>query len=176
MYHILPYTNFHDLNLDWILNTVKKLEADVEYVKNYFDNIDKEIDDKVAEAVAPVFTEMASLSNQLNTRMTNLQTALTNRMDTIELENSSYWANAQVQFDDIWRKINTLQFELPEFINPYNGLMEQLQKILFDIYLYPNMGWITAGEFDTLNETGQSFDAYQFNAAEFDRNAKTILM
>lgn len=176
MYHLLPYTNFHELNLDWIIRTMKKLEEDVAYVKSYFENIDKEIDEKIAEAVAPVIKEINDLSVQLNTRMTNLQTSLNNRMDTVELENQAYWANAQVQFDDIWRKINALQFELPDFINPYNGLMEQLQKILFDLYLHPNLGWITAGEFDSLNETGQSFDAYQFTAIEFDRNAKTILM
>lgn len=28
LFENLPYTNFHDLNLDWIINTIKKLTGD----------------------------------------------------------------------------------------------------------------------------------------------------
>ena len=31
--HLFPYSNFHDLNLDWVLNTVKRIEAEWDNVK-----------------------------------------------------------------------------------------------------------------------------------------------
>lgn len=30
LFEAIPYTNFHDLNLDWIISTIKKLEGDEE--------------------------------------------------------------------------------------------------------------------------------------------------
>lgn len=69
MYHNYPYTDFHELNLDWFLNKFKSLLSEwekmkidfsdidqafkdlKEYVENYFDNLDvqEEINNKLDE-------------------------------------------------------------------------------------------------------------------------------
>lgn len=86
--HQFPYSNFHDLNLDWILNTVKKLLSDwaetknnwsevqsdfddlYNYVHNYFDNLDiqDEINEKINTmysdgTLGALFTQMVCVNN-----------------------------------------------------------------------------------------------------------------
>lgn len=78
LFENFPYTNLHDLNLDWVLATIRKLIAEwtayklamdkafddlkgeyhelYEYVMNYFENLD--LDDAVTAAVRAVLEEM----------------------------------------------------------------------------------------------------------------------
>lgn len=78
LFENFPYTNLHDLNLDWVLATVRKLIAEWtayqtamnknfadlsaafddlrEYVNNYFDTLD--VTEEVTEAVQNVLNEM----------------------------------------------------------------------------------------------------------------------
>ncbi len=39
MFEQFPYTNFHEMNLDWLLRSVKELGADVQEVKNNLANL-----------------------------------------------------------------------------------------------------------------------------------------
>lgn len=78
LFENFPYTNLHDLNLDWVLSTVRKLIAEwiayqeamnknfkdlsdkfddlYDYVQNYFNNLDLETE--IANAVNDVLQEM----------------------------------------------------------------------------------------------------------------------
>lgn len=64
-----PYTNFHELNLDWLLQTCKQLAEEMAtlrgdwsemkaYIENYFKNLD--IDDEIKAAILYKVEEMAS--------------------------------------------------------------------------------------------------------------------
>ena len=77
MYENLPYSNFHDLNTDWIIKTIKTLEADWNtyngtweewknditqrfndlnsYVMNYFANLD--VQDEINNKLEEMFTD-----------------------------------------------------------------------------------------------------------------------
>ena len=39
MFENFPYTNFHELNLDWLLNRMKKNSEDQETLKKYVDEV-----------------------------------------------------------------------------------------------------------------------------------------
>ena len=96
-----PYTDFHELNLDWILETVKNVVAEWaatltawsdeqeafqdlhDYVMNYFDNLDvqEEVNNKLDEMAAdgtldallrPYFNDYASDLQTLTQRVDNL--------------------------------------------------------------------------------------------------------
>lgn len=38
MFHRFPYTNFHDLNADWILDQLRKFQENVESLYDMFEN------------------------------------------------------------------------------------------------------------------------------------------
>lgn len=58
-----PFTNFHDLNLDWILEQVKNDKTIIEQLRQYVENVDDEIEQKIEEEVPILIQE--SINNGL---------------------------------------------------------------------------------------------------------------
>lgn len=49
MFEKFPYTNFHELNLDWILDRMKKNSEDLVTLKEYVDTVIEGIKDNQGE-------------------------------------------------------------------------------------------------------------------------------
>ena len=65
-----PYSDFHELNLDWILETVSNLEKRVDSLKNEFlEQANKYTDEKFAE----LKNDLSELEQELNTVVAELQ-------------------------------------------------------------------------------------------------------
>ena len=99
LFEQFPYTNFHELNLDWFMSTFKDLltkwdEMEVEfadlktawdalhlYVENYFDNLDvqQEINNKLDQ-----MAEDGSLQLVLAPLLTDFEVAYNNRLSVLE--------------------------------------------------------------------------------------------
>ena len=89
-----PYSDFHELNLDWILETVSSLEKRVDSLKTEFlDQANKYTDEKFAEFK----NDLAELEQELNTVVVELQKQYSEFTRVI---------NARIQF--IQNDINTL--------------------------------------------------------------------
>ena len=75
-----PYTDLHVLNLDWIIDTVKKLfekteklEKDVKDCTDYIDNVDEEINEKINDEI-PVAVQQAIQAGLFNDILTASRT------------------------------------------------------------------------------------------------------
>ena len=89
-----PYSDFHELNLDWILETVSNLEKRVDNLKNEFlDQANKYTDVKFAEFKS----DLTELEQELNTVVEELQEQYSEFTRVI---------NSRIQF--IQNDINTL--------------------------------------------------------------------
>ncbi len=89
-----PYSDFHELNLDWILETVSNLEKRVDTLKHEFlEQANKYTDEKFAEFK----NDLAELEQELNTVVGELQAQYSEFTRVI---------NARIQF--IQNDINTL--------------------------------------------------------------------
>ena len=123
-----PYSDFHELNLDWILETVSNIEKRVDNLKNEFlEQANKYTDDKFAEFKS----DLAELEQELNTVVIELQEQYYEFTNVI---------NARIQF--IENDINTLNQKIDAEIigaNEYtnqaiiqnnNYLIEKLSETL----------------------------------------------
>ena len=123
-----PYSDFHELNLDWILETVSNLEKRVDNLKNEFlEQANKYTDEKFAEFK----NDLAELEQELNTVVGELQNQYSEFTRVI---------NARIQF--IQNDINTLNQKIDAEIigaNEYtnqaiiqnnNYLIEKLSETL----------------------------------------------
>ena len=103
LFEQFPYTNFHDLNLDWFLNTFKDLLSEWEeqkrefsslqdawndireYISTYFDNLDvqEEVNNKIDEMVASGELEqiLGGLFSDFESDYNQRLAALSARMD-----------------------------------------------------------------------------------------------
>ena len=65
-----PYSDFHEMNLDWILETVSNLEKRVDSLKTEFlEQANKYTDEKIAE----LKNDLSELEQELNTVVAELQ-------------------------------------------------------------------------------------------------------
>ena len=105
-----PYSDFHELNLDWILETVSNLEKRVDSLKNEFlEQANKYTDEKFAE----LKSDLAELEQELNTVVGELQSQYSEFTRVI---------NARIQFiqndiDSLNQKIDAEIIGANEYTN-----------------------------------------------------------
>ena len=117
LFEHLPYTNFHDLNLDWIIDTIKKLAGDEEKqnkaiaeikerltgVENWVDNFDPDF-----------------IRNMVNNFvMRFLEDSLAN-MIFVEINDAGYFV---YYIPDSWEEItfNTTELDISIALQPEYG-------------------------------------------------------
>ena len=105
-----PYSDFHELNLDWILETVSNLEKRVDNLKTEFlEQANKYTDEKFAEFK----NDLAELEHELNTVVEELQEQYSEFTSLI---------NARIQFiqndiDNLNQKIDAEIIGANEYTN-----------------------------------------------------------
>ena len=105
-----PYSDFHELNLDWILETVSNLEKRVDSLKTEFlEQANKYTDEKFAEFK----NDLSELEQELNTVVGELQEQYSEFTRVI---------NARIQFiqndiDDLYQKIDAEIIGANEYTN-----------------------------------------------------------
>lgn len=184
-----PYPNNWPLNLDWMLARFKELIAQVDAMQGYIDTFKDQVqgivDKAVAEGLIPVNAQIAAVSRELDTLGADLDqfkqdatlahNLLSTQISTVDAKVGTLRADHAKDVADILAKIDALQWELPEVINPVTGEKDTIQGTLDSLYYESFQTWISPAEFDALNITPVAFDALQIAPEEYDRNAKTIL-
>lgn len=102
-FHKYPYSNFHELNLDWILNKIKEIE---EQIKNIDIDVDIDIsNDPTILEIKQNIQQLQTAIAQTNQNVQSLQTgvanlgqqihSLTNRVSSLEVAVEELEANSQ---------------------------------------------------------------------------------
>lgn len=100
MFNKYPYTDFHELNLDWILQEMKRLNDSLD------DVLQEAITQATANAKAYVDSRIGQLENDFSTLQTNFNalnsnvTALTNLVNTFIANYSAELAALKLYIDD----------------------------------------------------------------------------
>lgn len=159
--------------LNDMLEWLTKLQED-------FDNIDLNFEE-LEEKITTLQSEVDSITELLNTKASTeeLNTAISN------LENELK-ALIQSDYEVLKEYVDTqdeyLQYQIDHFdignikiYDPTNGLLENIQTVIDNIYDQTRDEAITAGEFDALELTATTFDSEEITAFNFDRYSKTLL-
>jgi hypothetical protein len=102
MYYF-PYTNFHDLNLDWIIEYVKSAKSEIEDLTNRFENlIVQTTGDSTTQVMSQnaVTTQLNFLSSRINTLNTTVE-ELTANLAEFETETASNFSSDRQRLSTI---------------------------------------------------------------------------
>lgn len=116
MYYF-PYTNFHDLNLDWIIEYIKSAKSEIEYLINQFENL---IVQTTGDSTNKVMSQNAVTEqlNYLSSRINSLNTTveeLTNKVNQ-DIENlASFEGETESNFNSDRLRLSTIENSLKRF-------------------------------------------------------------
>lgn len=116
MYYF-PYTNFHDLNLDWIIEYVKSAKSEIEDLINQFENLivqtTGDSTNKVMSqsAVTVQLNYLSSRINSLNTTVEELTTKVNQDIENL----ASFEGETESNFNSDRLRLSTIENSLKRF-------------------------------------------------------------
>lgn len=116
MYYF-PYTNFHDLNLDWIIEYVKSAKSEIEDLINQFENLivqtTGDSTNKVMSQNA-VTTQLNFLSSRINSLNTTVE-ELTNKVNQDIANLASFEGETESNFNADRSRLSNIENSLKRF-------------------------------------------------------------
>lgn len=185
-----PYSDFHELNLDWLLKITKDSAARIKELQEEFAKIEvlteAQINDMISAAIesnnVALYNRMVKLKSEItdeyisycNALIANLKVYLDNQDIYYDNLAKTYAANSLEQAK-AYTDEQVLEYTL--MINPINGEYQDVRIVVNDIISYfHSENALTAGEYDALDLTAAAYDAYQLTAFNYDFNGKNLLV
>lgn len=190
-----PYSNVHELNLNWILKQIKILEDNVKEVvelsktwTEQVDNLNARMNDieeenlKLSNLYNSFVQEVESKFNELERQQLENFEILTNQIENefnrLQLEINETLSLFNRRIDYLENKLDETLRNLPSLIvmtSPFTGEDDSLQNIIYDIVNSQKTGSLTALEYDNLELTASEYDNYELTAYDYDFNGKELL-
>lgn len=142
---------------EFLLGVLKKLNEmidDINYCEEFIENYDGEIERLETEINAL----RSSLLNTINAQISNLR----RYVDT--------------QDQAIYNYIDTIVLGGIMVFDPFTGMTEPLQDMIYSLYESQRGDALTATEYDALELTANAYAAYDLTATQYDMDGKTLLV
>lgn len=195
-----PYSDFHELNLDWIITKTKELTQQVNEIAEEFakiqvlteDQINAMINSAIASNNIEVYTRMNDLKNQITseyqTYVYNAVNSLKTYVDNlnsdmliyVDSRDTYYNGLSQNYADNALNQAKTYTddkvLNVTMMTNPITGEYDDVRNVVTDIVNYFHTeNTLTASEYDLLEITAQDYDNAQLTAYDYDYNGKNLL-
>lgn len=187
--HKYPYSNLHELNLDWLIDLNKDLLSRMQKLEEEMAQIEvmtrEEIQAMINSAIETnnleLYNRMTELHNQITQEYTSYVTNRINQL-TVYIDNQDIYYNNQAQgyanhaLSNANAYTDTKVLNYTMMVNPITGEYEDVRNVVDDIVTYFHTeDSLMAYEYDALDLTAGAYDAYQLTAYDYDFNGKIRL-
>lgn len=185
-----PYSDFHEMNLDWLIKHTKNLEDQITALQDEFAKIkilsEEQIKLMIDQAIEANNIELYNYLTELKAQITNEYTSyIQNQIQQLTI----YIDSQNVYYDELAKGYadealtesknytDTQVLNYTMMINPINGEYQDVRNVVEDIITYFHSdNSLTAAEYDALDLTAQAYDNYQLEAFDYDFNGKNLLV
>lgn len=196
-----PYSDFHELNLDWLIKITKQNNELINYLNEEFSKIEILTEEQITRMIQTaieannieVYNDINNVKIQLLNTIAATDADITARykaytdaqiaLQNIYIDNQdlyydnlaqSYAAHALVEAK-AYTDDQVLNYTM--MINPITGEYQDVRIVVDDIIsFFHSDGALTAGEYDALDLTAAAYDAYELTAFDYDFNGKNLLV
>ena len=189
-YDKFPYTNFQELNLDWILTEVRKIQTDIDEINAWKETFSAQINAQISNLISEVNKEFTQLKADIEKEFTDYRTETDAKFEAQRAETNRQFASLTAAvntrlfaFDgriaDIESKLHDIENNLPTLVhvtNPFTGMSDSIQNVINALADTQRSDALTASEYDALAKTAAGYDAYKITAINYDFNGKQLLV
>lgn len=177
LFNNFPYTNFHEMNLDWIMKKVKLI-----------DSISTDVTDLI-NRYNVMFNKVTDLDRMYSSFASDIQTQFTNLANSIFQDLDEAFANVDAQITDQFAIQNALISQLSNRVtameqamqqsyymeSPFTGETVPVQQVIYELASLHTTDALTAAEYDAAELTAAAYDALQLTAYAYDWNGATYI-
>ena len=185
-----PYSDFHEMNLDWLIKQTKESMNNIEVLQEQMaeiivvtkDQIELMINAAIASNNIQLYNDMLQLKNEITEAYKNYVANQINLLKIyVDNQDSYYFEQAKLHSDNNlaiakqYTDDKILNYTI--MINPITGQYDDVRNVINDIVsnLLSNDA-LTATEYDTLELTASDYDNYELTAYDYDFNGKNLLV
>ena len=185
-----PYSDFHELNIDWLIKETKSIKTQIETLQEEFEKIKVLTEEQINEMInAAIASNNVILYNRMEALKEELTLAYKAYTDNQISQLKIYTDNQDVYYNNLaqgyadtalidskaYTDNKILDYTM--MINPLDGQYEDVREVVDDIInKFHSDGSLTALEYDTLDLTASGYDAYDLTAFDYDFNGKNLLI
>ena len=177
LFEHFPYTNMHNFNLTWLLESIEDLKnyitTEINNVKKSITDLNKKLEQEIAERKTSDVQIWATVDNNniaVNARITVLENKHDN--DILKIYNEMYNLNNNMKnyVDiEIQKVIDMIKTQpTPNVFNYLRQKTTSLQCVLRDYYATMRDFGFTAGWFDAQGATCEELDGLNLTAYNYD--------
>lgn len=142
-------------NYNEIISQIDEINSEITKINDYFPTFRTEILNSVDTRLTQNYNTIVSLMNDYQTIFNN---------------------EIRILRSDLEQEIERIELGDVQAYNPTNGEIENVSKVIMDIYDILRNNAITVDEFEALDLTATEFDEKEITAYNFDVNGKTFLL
>ena len=192
LYENFVYTNFHDLNLNWILDQISSIDATMAQVNEALNKLDEytqafnELSNMYYNLEADFLSFKSDVNGQIASGMNQLNTKFTELSAVLNSQYASFAAGVNNLITALQTEVNNLDTQLQQVItslqdtiilfNPLTGEENTLQQIIYYLSSLHMADALTASAYDALELTATAYDAYALTAYQYDSEGSTLLV
>lgn len=177
LFNNFPYTNFHEMNLDWVIKKVKEI-----------DQISTTVNELLGRYNA-MFNKVTELSTEFDSFNAEMHAAFeqyeqeADQYITSALDSFTTLLNQQAENYD--RQLAQMNARLTNIENtvvraaymesPFTGETVPVQQVIYELASLHTTDALTAGEYDAAELSAAAYDALQLTAYQYDWNGSTYI-
>lgn len=188
-YDKFPYTNFQELNLDWILKKVREIQTEIDEINAWKETFSAQINSQISDLIDRVNTEFNQLKADVEKEFTDYRNETDKKFEAQRAETDKKFAsltdavNARLTAFDgriagIESKLSDIETNLPTLVhvtNPYTGMSDSIQNVINALADTQRSDALTASAYDALKLTASAYDAKNVTAADYDFHGQSFI-